>query len=794
MPLRSSKNTRTARGKLPAARDKQHPSVDDLIFWLALGLLVAVPLAFSTLVYTKYSLPKFVVLLVGASALTLLLVLRRTSFRVAGQVRIRSRLVWIVSLYFAVVGVSAIFGVAPLAAIFGSHFSFMGLITRICFLIVFVALIAGIGTSGKRLLAVLWGIAVTGFLVATYGIAQAFGVEPFVSRNLYTFASPGGPLLRVSATLGHSNYLGNFLLYTTPVGVALALTGRGWARLLATAGAALSLGAIAFSGTRGAWFGIIAGGVIFALLELRKGVASVFRNHPFAFLVSLLLAMVLAFVVLLSPPSRNVRERMSAFVDEGLSSSGRLLLWRDSLQMVPAFPFIGCGPEGFRKAFLGFKSKALGQLSRKANNESPHSAYLEAAISHGLIGAALYVAMIALTLRLLVRARRRAKDDNWRVIITGLVSSFGAVLMHNIFIFDQIATGLYFFAFIALAQATSNAATVNTAAGEKQIQTRATPGKRGFLSGALTIGACLLIVGSVWYSAGLVRSELAYRELLDPASSIDLTKLVELGDRITSSTLPTGAYDFIFARAIDTFLRKLSASSNASGGQANAVEVDAICNSATALAISHVEKSLKHSLTPELNYSLLASLALASGNVDKLRDAASEAVRWDPNNYQTRTLMAEAYLVRGERDQAAREAEIALSLYYASRKAASVLIRAKGEDPTDESAIARLMAQSRLSNRSISRSVEELIAEARRLAQTNKLKKARIMLLTASLKSDGRCPDCHRELAIINERTGRISEAIAQWEKFIELAPNRAADEKIRPRVDALRQKKIPGS
>jgi hypothetical protein len=123
--------------------------------------------------------------------------------------------------------------------------------------------------------------------------------------------------------------------------------------------------------------------------------------------------------------------------------------------MAPSFALFGCGPEGFRKAFLAYKSTELARLSPKANNESPHSAYLEAMISHGIVGASLYAAMIWVALILLVRARR-VPDGTTRWLTTGVLSSLIAVLVHNIFIFDQIATGLYFFAFIGLAQAVSN--------------------------------------------------------------------------------------------------------------------------------------------------------------------------------------------------------------------------------------------------------------------------------------------------------------------------------------------------
>jgi O-antigen ligase/tetratricopeptide (TPR) repeat protein len=790
-----------ARKKVPAGNIARGLTVDALLFWLALVLLAAVPLAFSTLVYTKYSLPKFVVLITGSSVLAILLVLNAARLPAEGTVRLRSGLVRIVYLYFAAVGISTIFGVAPLASLFGSHFNYMGLITRLCFLIVFVALITGIGASEKRLRAALWVIVATGFLVGAYGVAQSFGIEPFVSRALYTFKSTEGPLVRVSATLGHSNYLGNFLLYTTPVSVGLAVTGKGWLRGFATAAAVLSTGAIVFSGTRGAWIGLAAGGVTYALFELRSGAASVVRSHPLGLAAGLLLAMLLALIVAIGPASRSAGERLRALMSEGASSSGRTLLWRDSLGMVPSFSVFGCGPEGFRKAFLGFKSKELAQLSPKANNESPHSAYLEAVISHGIAGAALYAAMICASLTLLVRARRRFSDRHRRLLIAGLVSSMVAALVHNIFIFDQIATGLYFFAFIALAQAVSNVApggAPNSRAEKKakeltQSKQSTARWKWSMSSRVLVSCAAPLIVGAFWYSAGLVRSELAYKELLDPTKSADFDRVVALGERITSSPLPTGAYDFVFAREVDLFVKRMAALSTSPGRVLpNNVDLNDIRVRATRLGIDHAQKSLAYTLTPELNYSVLASLALAAGDLDKLKDAAREAVRWDPKSYYARSLMAEAYMVRGERELAAREAEIALDLYHVSPEAASVLARANGEDPADQFALGERMARLRVGDRNVKRSVEELIEAARQLTQANKLTKARVKLLTASLRAGGTCPDCHRELAIVCERMGRNSEAIAQWEMFIEQAPERASTERVEARIAALRQKDRP--
>jgi putative inorganic carbon (HCO3(-)) transporter len=793
------------RKRAPPVRFEQSP-VGKLSFYLTLALLVLVPLALSPLVYAKYSLPKFVVLLVGSSLLFLLLTLERRKYSAAGRAPLnlfRSNLVRIVCLYFLALVLSTAFGVNPIGSLFGSSFGYMGLLTLVCVFIVFIALIHGASTSEKRLRAILLTIAGTGFFVAIYAVAQSFGIEPFVSPSTYTFSSPTGPLVRVCSTLGHPDYLGNFLLYTTLTTAALGVAERGLLRLLAIAATGISVAAIAFSGTRGSWIGMVAGVVVFAILELRNGSAKVLLTKR-RLLAAAAGTVVLAGLVASSPAARSATARALSLMDEGVASSGRVLLWRDSLKMVSAFPIIGCGPEGFRKAFLAFKSRELAQLSPKANNESPHNAYLAAAISYGLAGAGLYVAMIVFALVFLMRARRQVREGPLRIVITGIVSSFAAVLVHNIFIFDQIATGLYFFAFLALAQVTNNVVEARKGESKSGRTTAQSDGKarvnqksdasqmrptgRGPL---VVIVAGIGVVVSIWYSAGLIYSETAYKDLLNPANAVDYDGLVRLGDRVTSSPLPTGAYDYLLARVVDGFIRKLPAAAEQS--QNSGVDVNAIRAQALRLATEHVEKSLADTFTPEMNYSLLGTLALAAGDVNKLQSAAIAAVNSDPNNYYTRWLMAEAYLMSGENERAAREAEIALDLYPASLEAASTLARARGLNPADDSAALAMLAEARNARPNLKRSAEELVEVGRKLSQAGKLKKARIKLVTAIGRANGPCADGHRELAIVYEKMGRDADAIAEWEEYMIQAPERASADQIKARLEALKQKSHPG-
>ncbi len=778
------------------------------IFWLSVGLLFLVPLAFSTAVQGIYSLPKFVLLLVGGSVIALLLTLYASRHSQLIVPLFKSNHVKLVCAYFVVVALSTVFSVAPRVSVFGSSSNFMGLITRLCFFICFFGLIAGIGASEGRLLKTLWAIVISGGIVATYAVAQFFGIEPFAPTSVYTFSTSLGDVIRVCSSIGHSNYLGNFLLYITPLSAALALATNKRARLFAAIITAMSLLAIVFSVARGAWVGIIVGMIFFVILELKYAPAKPLINRKnllrYAAII-LLFSSVIISIIAFTPASRSIKERVQALITQGVSSSGRIILWRDSLKMLPAFALTGAGSEGFRKALLLYKSKELAKLSQPDNNESSHNSYLDVALSHGLLGLVLYLAIIISTLTTFLRLRRRITSPSWRIIISGVAASFVAVLAHNFFIFDQLSTGLYFFAFVALASAMTNVFGANAVqekalpqtsqAGEKvakpQDQNRFVPtnanpkGLRRWASHAATALAALAFVVAVWYSAGLIKAELAFGKIFDPRIARNFQAITKRCEEAANSPLPTGAYNYRVAKALETYAQELLKYSKASDpSSAEGKNLLTTRSAALQLAIAYAEKSLAHTNTPDLNYSLLAALALTAGDVEKLNLAAAEAIRCDPNGYQARWLMAEAHLARGEKEQAAREAEIALEIKHVSPEASFALARAQGGAYTDAE-----ISAARQRSIKLKRSVEEVIEAAHKLSQEGQLKKARLKLLTALASTDGNCADCHRELAIVYEKMGRFADALTEWDAFLTQTSEPALVEQTKAHMKILQQK-----
>ena len=736
------------------------------VFWLTVSLLVLVPLAFTTSVHRIYSVPKFALLVtLSAVILPLAAVLLLDRTRRARLVRLNeSKHIPIVAIYFVTVSISTLFGVAPVASLFGSVYNQMGLVTQVCFFVCFLGLIVAVGRDRKRFERALWAMGITGAAVAVYACMQFLGFDPYLPQGFYTMDSAEGPVVRIISTIGHSNSLGNFLLYTAPVSAGLAVAAKGESRWLMAGATALSAAAIIFSGTRGAWLGLVAGGSTFAALTLGNRLSGLLKNPRRLILrtaAALVVVLIAVWAMSFNPASRGILARARAVATEGFTGSGRTLLWRDSIRMVPAFALVGCGPEGFRKAFLASKSRELARHAPQINNESSHNAYLDAAISYGLPGAIAYIAIVVSSLLLLARSRRRAESGKLKALFTGVISALVAVVVHNIFIYDQISTGLYFFAAAALAFISTRVASGEENREEESREKAPSPGRSRWAARAIFAVGCLLAIAAAWYSITLIRADAAMADAFVSASLGDFDRSVKEGTWATNVFDPAGNYDLLFARALARCADRMQSEDRLRQERARIIE----------LGMIHAGQSVRHTLTPDASHLILAHLAQGANDTARLRANAEEAIRWDPNYAGAHRLLAESYLAEGDRERAAREADLALDINPMARDARALLKRMRNGYKT------------------ASPPVEERIARGRALAARGRIDKARRVLRRAISGSKGPCPECHRALASVYEADKRYKDALDEWQRFIEQTPDRAAADQARQQAEALKQK-----
>ena len=152
-------------------------------------------------------------------------------------------------------------------------------------------------------------IAIGGIPIAAYGIAQHFGLDPWLSSLSYHSGEGPFTIVRPPSTLGHASYFGTYLVYVVFCGLALGLAGESkvW-RVAGASAAVLAAIAMVFSGTRAALAGTALG-----MLVLMVGIPA-FRSRRVLAGAAAVGALFIVFA--LSPAGAGVRSRLHWALEE----------------------------------------------------------------------------------------------------------------------------------------------------------------------------------------------------------------------------------------------------------------------------------------------------------------------------------------------------------------------------------------------------------------------------------------------------------------------------------------------
>ena len=142
----------------------------------------------------------------------------------------------------------------------------------------------------------------------------------------------------------------------------------------------------------------------------------------------MLLLAALLTVLALVPTSRQrilqaVNEtRQYAQAKEETSMGIRVIFWQNSLELIRARPLAGFGTAGFGPAYTALVQGRTGLAGTPAGD--PHNQYMKIAAEHGLLGLALFLA-------LLLAALRQPVAQPWRLLGTGVLLAWCATSLAN---------------------------------------------------------------------------------------------------------------------------------------------------------------------------------------------------------------------------------------------------------------------------------------------------------------------------------------------------------------------------
>lgn len=299
--------------------------------------------------------------------------------------------------------------------------SSMGGITRLfkCFIFYF-AIVDTINEKAK-LRRVIWVTCAGLLLISIDGIFQYLTGKDFIRgydsvhgklwKEMYGVDVP-----RLRASMKYSNIFACYLATVIPLVLSLFLYYlKGVKRLFLALLCLLAIFCMFNTLFRGAALAFIVTIILFSIIKRDLRLAAVMVIFAVA-LPFLLPKPILKWVVANPNP-------VNFFIEKG----GRWEHWQAALNMIKAHPFVGVGIKTFMNNYALYKIQSDTFVSFNA-----HSSYLHLAAETGLIGFAIFMAMIAVVIIHWRKAYIKIKEPDLQAISLGLFGAFVAFLTASI--------------------------------------------------------------------------------------------------------------------------------------------------------------------------------------------------------------------------------------------------------------------------------------------------------------------------------------------------------------------------
>lgn len=375
--------------------------------WLLVFTLFALPLLFSPFSYLAFELPKVFLFYLFTVISTFLLL--KSGYRLT-KLNLTS-LLFIIFLTWMVL--AAILGLNFQQSLLGSYFRWQGIITWLCFgLLFFASSKLTENYHFKRYISL--AILISSFFVASFAITQFillwfFG---YTSQLLYSN--------RVISTFGQPNFLGAYLVMSLPfIWFLLKETSRKWKFLVYLSLAIVVLG-IFSTLSRSAYLGLLVLSLIWGFYHYRL-------------LLTAITFSIIIFGILATLFPNLVFQEWYRFKLDSVSkwtAENRLQIMEKTSQLISHQPIFGYGWENFSLAFptvvnvddFGLKDIVV---------DSSHNLFLDLIVQTGLIGLILFILLIITTVVFGFKQNKSENPTNQSFFKAAVCSIVAFLVIHQ---------------------------------------------------------------------------------------------------------------------------------------------------------------------------------------------------------------------------------------------------------------------------------------------------------------------------------------------------------------------------
>ncbi len=350
----------------------------------------------------------------------------------------RSAVVWSFLATTTALILATIFGENPMRSFWSNYERMEGLLGFLHLGAYFLMLVSLFQEKHfERYFQVSFGVSI---LISLYGLLQAAFPEKFTIHQ-------GG--VRVDASFGNATYLAVYELFHIFIALIL-LAKNGFSgrlrQILYGSGIILSLAVLYLTATRGAILGLLGGLFVSGLsvlffewrnLRVRKiGLAT----------VGVLILLVGLFLVAKDTNFVRQSEVLARFATISLTETtteSRFLIWGMSLDGFKEKPILGWGPENYINLFAEHYRPEL--YRQEPWFDRAHNVVFDWLVSAGLLGLLSYLSLFASAVYLILKNRSVFKFGEYAILL-GLLSAY---FFHNLFVFDNLISYLFFILILA---------------------------------------------------------------------------------------------------------------------------------------------------------------------------------------------------------------------------------------------------------------------------------------------------------------------------------------------------------
>ena len=262
---------------------------------------------------------------------------------------------------------------------------------------------------------------------------------------------------RIDASLGNSAYLAIYFLFNIFIALWLATTEKlSWLKWSLVALAVLEGTLLIFTETRGTVIALVLSLALAAFLTMLTAGVRARRWAAGAF--ALILILVGGFY--LARNASFVRENPTLERIASISPADgqtRFAIWHMALQGVAERPLLGWGQEGFNYIFNTYYDPVL--YAQEPWFDRAHNAFIDWLTAGGVPALLLYLTLFASAIALLWRSSEPRRQESGlrpkvselsraeRILLTSALVGYA---VHNLFVFDNLYSYIYFFALLAL--------------------------------------------------------------------------------------------------------------------------------------------------------------------------------------------------------------------------------------------------------------------------------------------------------------------------------------------------------